>query len=291
MQGQKNRGLVDQQINLAVVQPGERAAILSDALRRQANQARFMHSELGRSWYSTSPNLNHLAADRAAQMEEAHVLQEIDKELSRFIAGLSDRGHFFTVPVAPGNSADIPDGAQGVRAVIVGVSFPHSDRGNTEAFEGSQDILMQRGNTPRVYRNRLVFCAAERRQLDNLKEAERACLAWKSIVADKTKLDLTQCDAKQAEDTLKQAGETLSMRLKEARCYALFSVQESPEANVDWATLKVSNQNGLLASASKIRTSKGGIWPELGVDNLNRLLQKTSGKTNPTFFSMIFGNI
>ena len=43
---------------------------------------------------------------------------------------------------------------------------------------------MQRGSTPRVYRNVLVFLAAETRQLENLKEAMRSVLAWDGIVRE-----------------------------------------------------------------------------------------------------------
>ena len=48
---EQNKGLDDRQINLGVVQPGERPAIFGDALRRLTNQAKFMHSDLGRYWY------------------------------------------------------------------------------------------------------------------------------------------------------------------------------------------------------------------------------------------------
>jgi hypothetical protein len=44
---QQNTGLDDKQINLSVVQPGERLAIFGDALRRLTNQAKFMHVDLG----------------------------------------------------------------------------------------------------------------------------------------------------------------------------------------------------------------------------------------------------
>ena len=56
------------------MQPGERPAIFGDALRRLTNQAKFMHSDLGRYWYSMSASLNRIAADRAGQFEEALVL-------------------------------------------------------------------------------------------------------------------------------------------------------------------------------------------------------------------------
>lgn len=88
---QQNTGLDDKQINLGVVQPGERPAIFGDALRRLTNQAKFMHADLGRYWYSMSASLNRIATDRAAQIENALVLMTIDNELTKYVNGLADR--------------------------------------------------------------------------------------------------------------------------------------------------------------------------------------------------------
>ncbi len=272
--GQENKGLDDKQISLGVVQPGERPAIFGDALRRLANQAKFMHSDLGRYWYSMSASLNRLAADRAAQLEEALVLHEIDKALVDYINSIADRGHFDTVQVAPGTSADIPDEAGGVRAIVLGVSHPHAGRDGSEAQTEAKEILMQRGSTPRVYRNMLVFLAAEQRQLDNLKAAQRAALAWAEIVGDTKRLNLTQSDSALAEAKLKEARETLKTRMREAWCYLLYPVQDSAQSDVEWISAKVPAQDGLLARASKKLVSDQGIWPELGPDNLNRQLEK-----------------
>ena len=272
--GQENKGLDDKQINLGVVQPGERSAIFGDALRRLTNRAKFMHSDLGRYWYSMSASLNRIAADRAGQLEEALVLLEIDKALMTYINGLADRGHFDAVQVAPGGSADVPDEPGGVRAIVLGVAHPHTGRDGSQAMTEAKDILMQRGSTPRVYRNMLVFLAAESRQLDNLKDAVRASLAWAEIVRDTLRLNLTQSDSALAEAKVAEANGTVKTRLKEAWCYLLYPHQESAQADVEWASSKVPAQDGLLARASKKLVSDQGIWPELGPDNLNRQLEK-----------------
>lgn len=272
--GQENKGLDDRQINLGVVQPGERPAIFSDALRRLANQAKFMHSDLGRYWYSMSASLNRLAADRAAQFEEALVLHEIDKALASYINGLADRGHFEAVQVAPGNSSDVPDEPGGVRAVVLGVAHAHTGRDGSDALAEARDMLLQRGSTPRVYRNMLVFLAAELRQLDNLKAAQRAALAWSEIVRETKRLNLTQSDSALAEAKHKEALDTLKTRMKEAWCYLIYPVQETAQSDLDWMSSKIPSQDGLLAQASKKLVSDQGIWPELGPDNLNRQLQK-----------------
>ena len=272
--GQENKGLDDRQINLGVVQPGERPAIFGDALRRLTNQAKFMHSDLGRYWYSMSASLNRIAADRAGQIEEALVLLEIDKALGIYINGLSDRGHFDAVQVAPGSSSDVPDDAGGVRAVVLGVAHSHTGSAGSAALAEAKDILMQRGTTPRVYRNMLVFLAAEQRQLDNLKASMRSALAWAEIVREIDRLNLTQSDSALAKAKLVEANETLKTRLKEAWCYLIYPMQETAQADLEWTTAKVPAQDGLLARASKKLVSDEGLLPELGPARLDRELQK-----------------
>ncbi|KUR70012.1 AAA family ATPase [Novosphingobium fuchskuhlense] len=271
---QQNTGLDDKQINLGVVQPGERPAIFSDALRRLTNQAKFMHADLGRYWYSMSASLNRIAADKAGQIEAALVDVTIDAELSKYVNGLADRGHFDAVQVAPTTSGEVPDEAGGVRAVVLGVAHPHHGRDGSEALNEAKDILLQRGSTPRVYRNMLVFIAADARQLDHLKDAVRSVLAWGEIVRDKERLELRPSDQKLAEAKLAEAKETMKTRLKEAWCYLHYPSQESAQADVEWVSGKIPAQDGLLARASKKLVADEGLLTELGPTRLDRDLQK-----------------
>ena len=271
---QQNTGLDDKQINLGVVQPGERPAIFGDALRRLTNQAKFMHADLGRYWYSMSASLNRIATDRAAQIENALVLMTIDNELTKYVNGLADRGHFDAVQVAPATSAEVPDEAGGVRAVVLGVAHPHNGRDGSEALVEAKDILMQRGTTPRVYRNMLVFISADARQLDNLKDAVLSALAWGEIVRDTDRLNLTQSDSALAKAKLAEANETVKTRLKEAWCYLHYPAQESAQADVEWVSGKIPAQDGLLARASKKLVAEEGLLTELGPTRLDRDLQK-----------------
>ncbi len=271
---QENRGLDDKQINLGVVQPGEKPAVFGDALRRLGNRARFLHGDLGRYWYSVAASLNRVAADRAEQVEEALVLVEIDKRLAAYINGLGDRGHFDAVQAAPGSSADVPDQAGGVRAVVLGIAHSHDGRDGSGAMTAAKDILTQRGSTPRVYRNVLVFLAAEARQLDNLKEAMRSALAWDGVVRETERLNLTQSDSALAKAKSAEANETVETRLKEAWCYLLYPRQDGAEADVAWVSGKVPARDGLLGRASKRLVDEEGLLPELGPARLDRELQR-----------------
>jgi len=271
---QQNTGLDDKQINLGVVQPGERPSIFGDALRRLTNQAKFMHADLGRYWYSMSASLNRIAADRAAQLEDALVAVTVDRELTKYVNGLADRGHFDAVQIAPASSAEVPDEAGGVRAVVLGVAHPHNGRDASDALKEAKDMLMQRGSTPRVYRNMLVFIAADARQLDNLKDAVRASLAWGEIVRDTKRLNLTQSDSALAEAKLAEANETMKTRLKETWCYLHYPAQETAQADVEWVSGKIPAQDGLLARVSKKLVAEEGLLTELGPARLDRDLQK-----------------
>lgn len=272
--GQENKGIDDKRINLGVVQPGEKPAIFGDALRRLTNQARFMHSDLGRYWYSMSASLNRIVIDIAGQIEEALVLVEIDKALATYINGLADRGDFDAVQVAPNSSSDVPDEAGGVRAVVLGVNHPHTGRDGSLALATAKDILTTRGSTPRVYRNMLVFLAPEERQLENLKLAMRTSLAWDEIVRESDRYNLVPSDAALARAKLSEANETLKTRLKEAWCYLIYPSQESAQADVEWNSAKVPAQDGVLSRASKKLASDEGLMPVLGPSRLDRELQK-----------------
>ena len=277
---QENRGLDDKQINLGVVQPGERPTIFGDALRRLSNRARFLHSEMGQYWYSMSASLNRLAADRAEQIEDALVLIELDRALAGIVNSQRDRGHFAAVQVTPSSSADVPDEGGGVRAVVLGIAHPHSGRDTSEAMSEVQNILLNRGATPRVYRNVLVFLAPDKQQLDHLNDAMRNKLAWAGILNDRKRLNLTQRDIELAREKLNDTNETLNTRLTEAWNYLIYPAQENAESDVGWMSRKIPARDGLLGQASNRLIDDGALLPDLGPENFNRFLNKYIWKNN-----------
>jgi hypothetical protein len=54
----------------------------------------------------------------------------------------------------------------------------------------AKEILESRGNAPRLFRNTLVFLAADKVRYQDLDEALRKYLAWDSIVEEKETLNL-----------------------------------------------------------------------------------------------------
>ena len=76
---QRVRGVEEVRINLATVQPGERASVFGDALRRMSNQLTYLYNDGTRYWYDTRATVNRTAEDRAQSMDEYQVLDEVGK--------------------------------------------------------------------------------------------------------------------------------------------------------------------------------------------------------------------
>ena len=239
-----------------------------------ANQARFLHGDLDRYWYSMSASLNRMAADRAEQFEGALVDVEIDEELGKYINGLRDRGNFETFQVAPDSSGDVPDESGGVRALVLGIAHPHKSKNGSGALSFAKDVLSNRGTTPRVNRNMLVFLAADARQVRVLNDSMRACLAWTAIVRDTERLNLTQSDSSLAKSKVAEAEETLRACITETWCYLLYPGQDGAEEDVSWISTKVPVQDGILARASKRLADDEALLTTLGPVRLDRELQR-----------------
>ncbi len=78
------------------------------------------------------------------------------------------------------------------RLVVLPAEHPYSKEAGNAAETAAQAILESRGNTPRLYRNTLVFLAADKVRLQDLDEAVRRFLAWESILAEKERSTSTR---------------------------------------------------------------------------------------------------
>jgi predicted AAA+ superfamily ATPase len=76
-----NRGIDERQVKLGCVQPGEAVATFGDAIRRLTDRATYLYVDGKRYWYSTVPTVARLADDRASQLSDDDVEQEITKRL------------------------------------------------------------------------------------------------------------------------------------------------------------------------------------------------------------------
>src|ERR1700730_13622892 len=244
-----NRGIEDRRVKLGCVMPGESPAVFGDALRRLAAAATYLYQDGPRYWYSTQPTVTKLAEDRAEQLKRDpdKVVQELDKRLR---ADLRKMGDFKRVHPMPGTSADVPDDLD-ARLVVLGVDHAYSKEPDNAAETAAKAIFETRGNAPRLYRNTIVFLAADKTRLQDLDEAVRKFLAWESILDEKDRLDLSPHQVKQAETQKTAADGIVTSRLPETYQWLLIPAQATPQAPVTWQTVRLCGQDALAERASK----------------------------------------
>ncbi len=267
-----HRGIEDRQVKLGCVMPGESPALFGDALRYLAAAATYLYQDGPRVWYATQPTVTKLAEDRAEQLRRDP--DRVEKELEdRLRADLKKAGDFSRVYPAPRFSADIPDDLE-TRLVVLPVEHPYSKESGNAAEKAAQSILESRGTAPRLYRNTLVFLAADKVRYQDLDEALRKSLAWRSILAEKESLNLDPHQVRQAEMQKQAAESTVSARLPEVYQWLLVPGQASPQAPVTWEALRLSGADPLAPRAAKRLLKEQLVVDGLGASILRKSLDE-----------------
>lgn len=259
--GAANRGIDERHIKLGCVQPGESVATFGDALRRMTDQATFLYMDGHRYWYSTQPSVNRLAQDRAQLQRQDQVFEEI---VQRIRAQQSARGEFARVHVAPSATGDVAD-EQDARLVILDPEHPHIARtDDNPARRFAAEMLDNRGNSARRYRNTLIFLAADKQRLEELEDAVRLYLAWKSIDEEQSALNLDEFQRIQARNKRAEFDKTVETRIPEAYQWLLIPAQDKDSPTIIWDEIKVTGDGPLTERASRKVVHDEQLIPTLG---------------------------
>lgn len=242
-----NKGLIEGQIKLGCVQPGESIATFGDALRRLSDQSTHLYLDGQRYWYATQPSVTRLAQDRAAQLDEEQILEEIEERLK---TEQSNRGDFARVHVCPASGADIADDDTSARLIILKPHLTHALHDEqSKAREAAKELLDLRSNTRRNYRNTLVFLAADRNRLEDLKQGVRQFLAWSSINQESEMLNLDAFQRNQAKTKRDEAHKSIEARIPETYTWLLVPDQPDPKQPDQLQEFKLQPQpQGSLAT-------------------------------------------
>ncbi|HXJ55236.1 MAG TPA: DUF499 domain-containing protein, partial [Verrucomicrobiae bacterium] len=268
--GAANRGEEDRRIKLGCVLPGEAPAVFGDALRHLAQAATYLYQDNARYWYSTQPTVTKLADDRAEQLrrEPDRVGEEIQRRVRE---DLRSRGEFPKIQPFPNNSGDVPDEME-VRLVVLDVETPYAKEGTNHALETAKEFLAQRGNSPRIYQNTLVFLAADRSRLDELEQAARYYLAWQSITEQETELNLDKSQSRQAATQKATWDRTTTSRIGETYQWLLVPTQPGPQAALEWQQTRLTGADALAPRASKKLRNDGQMVTQFTATFLRQAL-------------------
>jgi hypothetical protein len=243
------KGIDDRRIKLGCVMPGEAPAIFGDALRRMSAAATFLYQDSVRYWYSTQPTVTKLADDRAEQLKGDP--DAVPGEVGRWIRNdLQKKGDFSRIHPLAHSSGDLPDDKD-ARLVVFGIEYPHAKDTASPALAAAQEFLQNRGTAPRIYRNTLVFLAADKTRLQDLDDAVRQYLAWSSIVDEAETLNLDPHQTKQAVSRKESAHSAVAARLPETYQWLIVPTQATTQANLEWQAFRLTGQDALAIRASK----------------------------------------
>jgi predicted AAA+ superfamily ATPase len=267
-----HRGLEDRRVKLGCVMPGESPAVFSDALRRLTAAATYLYQDGPRYWYATQPTVTKLAEDRAEQLKRDpdKVAKELDERLR---ADLRKTGDFSRIHPLPRSGADVPDDMD-ARLVVLPAEHSYSKEPGNAAETAARAILESRGNTPRLYRNTLVFLAADKVRLQDLDDAVRKYLAWESILAEREALNLDPHQVRQAETQKQAADGTVTARLPETYQWLLVPEQVKPQSPISWQATRISGSDALAMRASKKLKSDDLLVTLLGSTVLRKHLDE-----------------
>ncbi len=271
---QNVRGLEASRVRLGVTQPGEQVALFNDACNTLKNKLAYLYTNPSgdRFWYDTRPTLRKTVEDRATQVAASDVEFEIERRLKK----LRKEAPFAGIHVCPASSLDVPD-EQAVRLVVLrpAESYAQSAQ-DCAAMRAVAEMFEKRGTAPRMYRNMLVFLAADQALMANLEQEVRRFIAWTSIKEDSQDLNLDAAQNRETEQSLKRSDETVELRLKEAWCWLLVpSVDTYDRKTLDWERTRLSGDGLISRAAKKLLQNEWAVtkWaPALLLMELDNLL-------------------
>lgn len=275
------RGIEASRVRLGVIQPGENIANFNDALNTLQTSLAYLYTNPSgdRFWYDTRPTLRKTVEDRATQIPPS----EVEFEIERRLRGLKKETPFAGLHVCPASSLDVPDD-QAVRLVILRPDDEYkATTPDSPAMGAVVDILNNRGNIPRLYRNMLAFIAPDHDLMASLKQEVKRYLAWKSINEDSEDLNLDAAQNRETDNNLRRSNQTVDARIAEAYCWLLVPYIDKAVdmKTIVWDAVRISggSENIVLKAAKKMLQNETVIsqWaPALLLMELDGVLWRES---------------
>lgn len=281
VRAQSVRGIEASRIRLGVVQPGESIADFNDALNTLQGSLAYLYTNSSgdRYWYDTRPTLRKTVQDRATQISYLDVEAEIEHRLHQ----LRKENPFSGLHVCPNSSLDVTD-EQSVRLVILKVDDGYkASTASNPAIQAAEDILNNRGTSPRIYRNMLAFIAPDQELMGSLKQSVKEYLAWQSIKRDSETLNLDAAQNHETDNNIRRSNETVEARIKETYCWLLvpYIDRAVDMKTIVWDTTRISGgQDSIVKKAAQKMISNETLitkWaPALLLMELKNVLWKDS---------------
>ncbi|WP_096602363.1 hypothetical protein [Hydrogenobacter hydrogenophilus] len=182
--GRGTRSISLKELKLYTAEPSFQSAIIDTTLHELKRQLFYVSDDDLR--FQNQPNLNRILLLKEENISENQIVQEEQNILRRHIS----KNPKIKVYLHPKFSKDIPHNEE-LKLVILNKDKP------------DKDFLENCGETPRIYRNTLIFLCVDDNNKDNLYSYIRKLIALRSIKQDE-RLQLTENQKKEVESRLRQ---------------------------------------------------------------------------------------
>lgn len=181
--GRGERGLGIKEIKLSTVEPSFPSNVI-DTVINYLKEKLFYLSDEG-LFFVNQPNLNKIIVSREENISDEEIREEEKEMIKRHIS----RETKFKVYIHPKFSKDVPDD-ENLKLVILDSSYP------------DREFLESRGESPRVYRNTLIFLCTDENQKETFYSYVRRLITLRQIEQDK-KLNLSDAQKSELKNKVK----------------------------------------------------------------------------------------
>ena len=248
MTGTANRGKDIRQINIGCVQPGEALATFGDALRRLQNKARYLHTDGERTFYDPAQNISRDAESRKNDFSQDAVIDRVTKLIVKAERVSSGFARLHACPASPSDVAD----ELGARLVILPPHECHTKQEeDSPAMQKVAEYLSSRGAGPRIYRNTLVFAAADKSRLSELEDSVRWSMAWEEIYSKREDLDLNPSQVRTAEAKKNEWAGVVGQRIGETYSWLIVPTQHKSSEPVTYEAYRLKGSDSVSEKCEK----------------------------------------
>ena len=271
------RGIDDRQIHLGVVEPGQGVSVYKEALGRMNGALYYLYNTDTRYYFHAEENLNKVATDRADTLSERDVEECVIAQLQEAVG--AGRRRRADVVVCPQNSGDVRD-LDAIQLVILPPNkfLPSRSSDSDEATPIAQDILLNRGEAPRIRRNAILFLTAKNDDIRALRNIVKTYLAWDSIINTDRRIEsLTGDRLQQAVNTVRSAKTQLSQALVRAYRWGMAPSQANPqEASYGMSPFPINTaeSGNIVDSAFRKFIEEEALVDEISHTALDSMLQR-----------------
>jgi hypothetical protein len=177
-----SKGITAPEVALAVGRPDVDLAYVAKGLEETERIAWYMRRDAERYRFQTRASINKRFHEHYGKIQTPEIRETLDQWILDIYSGFSS----FQVISFPVDHTSVPDHADKIRLILV-----HYDRECGAIGEGSKlnfpKTLFQIAGvnqTPRIYRNNLIFLLCETTRVSTMKESVRILTAWERVLKD-----------------------------------------------------------------------------------------------------------